>query len=153
MVTMQTVDDFIAQKKLAVVGVSRNKQKFGNTVYRELKEKGYTVYPVNPYAEKIGDDTCYASLNDLPETVDGAVLVLKPEQTEAVVRDAKEAGITRIWMQQGAESGAAIEFCEQNGIPVISKLCILMFAEPVASFHKIHRFFKNLFGRMPAANA
>ena len=153
MATMETVNEFVSQKKIAVVGVSRKPQKFGSGVYRELKEKGYTVYPINPNAETIGDDTCYPSLKELPEAVDGAVLVVHPEQTDAVVRDAKEAGITRIWMQQGSQSQSAIDYCDENGISVVSKHCIFMFAEPVTSIHKFHRFFKKVFGGMPAATA
>lgn len=149
MTTMQTVRDFLAEEKLAVVGVSRNPQKFGNAVYRELKQKDYTVYPVNPNTETIGDDVCYPDLKSLPEPVGGVIMVVPPAQTEQAVRDAAEAGIKRIWMQRGSESGEAIAFCEQQGIEVVSKQCVLMFAEPVAAFHKFHRFFARLFGSVP----
>ena len=75
------VDDFVALKKIAVVGVSRKKAKFGNTIYREMREKGYWVYPVNPNADVIEGDTCYPDLLSLPEKVDGVIINVPPVQT------------------------------------------------------------------------
>ncbi len=143
------VDDFLAQEKLAVVGVSRKKRKFGNAVYKELKKKGYRVFPVNPHMDSLEGEPCFADLKSLPEPVGGAVLVVPPAKTEEVVKDAAAAGIPRIWMQLGAKSEDAIEFCKQNDITVISNECIIMYAEPVTSFHKFHRWLWKVFGKMP----
>jgi predicted CoA-binding protein len=140
----------MAEKKLALVGASRSGQKMGNAILNELKTKGYTVYPVHPQAEYIADEKCYPSLAALPESVGGAVIVVKPDQTERVVRDAHAAGIPRVWMQRGAESANALAYCRENGIDAVSRECILMFAEPVTSIHSVHRFFRRLFGAMPA---
>jgi uncharacterized protein len=148
--TMESVRGFLAEKKLAVVGVSRNPQKFGSAVFRELSSKEYTVYPVNPNAEKIGEEKCYPSVKELPESVGGVVIVVPPAQTESVLREVAEAGINRVWIQRGAESDGAAAFCHERGIDAVTGQCILMFAEPVASFHKVHRFFHKLFGKMPA---
>ena len=153
MVARQAIDSFLAERTLAVVGVSRSGAKFGNTIYTELKNRGYTVYPVNPNTERLGQETCYPDLQSLPVGVGGVVVVVEPAQTEQVVRQAKEAGINKIWMQQGAQSDAAIEFCEQNGIEVVSKRCIMMFVEPVESIHKFHRFLAKVFGTYPRATA
>lgn len=132
MTTRAAIDDFLAQRTLAVVGVSREGKGFGSMAYEELKAKGYRVFPVNPNAESIGGERCYPSLSALPELVGGVVVVVPPAQTEQVVRDAAAAGIERVWMQQGAESEAAIRFCEENGISVVHGECILMLSEPIA---------------------
>lgn len=153
MTPRQRIDSFLTEKTLAVVGVSRSRNRFGNTVFNELKDKGFTVYPVNPNAGMIGEDKCYPDLTALPAGVGGVIVVVKPEQTEQVVSQAKEAGIKKVWMQQGSQSQAAIEFCEQNGIETVSRRCILMFAEPVGSIHKVHRFFARLFGAYPKKTA
>lgn len=145
-----SVQDFVRQKKLALVGASRSGQKFGNTILNELKGKGYTVYPIHPDAESISGDACYASFAALPEAVGGVIVSVKPERTSGVVRDAHEAGITRVWIQQGAESSDAIAYCEEQGVDVITGECFLMFAEPVESIHRFHRFVKRILGRMPA---
>ena len=143
------VDDFIAQDTLAVVGVSRNKVKFGNVIYKTLKEKGYHVFPINPNAESILGDRCYPNLTSLPEKVDGVVVVVPPAQTEQVVKDAKSAGIQRVWMQHGAASAAAIRFCQENGLQEVHGECIIMFAAPKQFPHSMHRWVWGLIGKLP----
>jgi predicted CoA-binding protein len=149
MTSKATVDDFIGQKSLAVVGVSRNSAKFGNAIYKTLKEKGYQVFPVNPKAESIEGDRCYPTLSALPEKVGGVVVVVPPAQTEQVVKEAQAAGITRVWLQQGAESPAAIQFCQQNGLQTVHGECILMFASGKQFPHNMHRWVWGLIGKLP----
>jgi predicted CoA-binding protein len=145
----ETVNDFLVQPALAIAGVSRSGKKFGNTAYRELKAKGYRIYPVHPEAETIEGERCYPSFGDLPEHVGGVLVVVPPQQTEKVVRDAAAAGIRRVWMQQGAESEAAVQFCEQNNIAHVEGECILMFAQPQAFPHRLHRWFWSILKRLP----
>ena len=149
MTTRATVDDFLAQRTLAVVGVSREGRKFGNMAFRELRNKEYQVFPVNPNAEEVEGEPCYPSLQALPQEVSGVLIVVPPEQTEQVVRDAAEAGIRRVWMQQGAESEGAIRFCEEQGIRAVHGECILMFAEPTGFGHRMHRWVWGLLGKLP----
>ena len=149
MVSKRAIDDFYSSKKLAIVGVSRNGNKFGNAAMKELINRGYTVYPVNPNTDNIDGDKCYSSLTNLPDKVDGAVIVVKPEESGKVVKEAKAAGINNIWLQQGAESNDAVSFCNNNGMNVVYGECILMFSEPVAGFHKFHRTVKKIFRKLP----
>ena len=142
MTSKTTVNDFLSQHVLAVVGASRNPNKFGSSIYRELKKKGYKVLPVNPHAETVDGDPCYPNLAALPETPGGIVVVVPPAEAEKVVQEALAVKITRVWLQRGAESPEAIRYCAANGIQVVSGECILMFAEPAAFYHKIHRFFR-----------
>jgi len=143
------VDEFIAQQALAVVGVSRDRNKFGNVAYRNLKEKGYRVFAINRGLDSVEGDPCYPNLAALPEKVDGVVIVVPPRETEQVVREAEAAGIKRVWMQQGAESPEAIAFCESHGLSVVHGECIMMFAPPVKSVHRFHRGVMGLFGQLP----
>jgi uncharacterized protein len=147
--TKSAVDNFISQKTFAVVGVSRDKRKFGNTVYTELKKKEYKVYPVNSGANEIDSDKCFASIKDIPEKPDAIILCVKPEKTETVLKEAVEIGIKNIWMQQGSESEEAINYCKENNVNLIHNECVLMFMEPVGSVHKFHRFLWKLFGKLP----
>lgn len=149
MSTRALVSDFVAQRTLAVVGVSRSGKKFGNAAYRELTAKGYTVHAVHPEAEAIEGAPCWPSLAALPKPVGGVVVVVPPAQTAQVVREARAAGIPRVWMQQGAESPEAIRYCEEHGIAVVHHECILMFAEPLGWFHRAHRGLWRLLGRLP----
>lgn len=149
MTSKAVVDDFLSQRKIALVGISSKKKKFGNIVCKELKSKGYEVFPVHPQADTIDGESCWPTLAALPEPVDGVVLVIPPPETEKVVQEAAAAGIRRIWMQQGAESDNAVRFCEENNIAVVHGECILMFAEPLGFVHKLHRWVWGLLGRLP----
>jgi predicted CoA-binding protein len=149
MTSKTAVDDFVSQKTLALVGVSRQSKKFGNYALRELTQRGYRVFPVHPVAEIIEGEKCYPSLRQLPEAVGGVVAIVPPTQTEKVVREAAAAGIKRVWMQQGAASPDAIRFCQESGISEIHGECILMFASPVKSVHNVHRWVWRLLGRLP----
>jgi hypothetical protein len=143
------IEGFLSQKNLAVVGVSRSGKKFGNTAYQELKAKGYRVFPVNPHAETVDGDVCYASLKELPETVGGVLIVVPPKETERVIHEAVDTGVRWIWMQRGAESEEAIRLCEDHGLNVVHGQCILMFAEPSGVPHRLHRWIWKLIGRLP----
>ena len=151
--TQVEIYDFLSQRSLAVVGISRNTKKFGNAIYRTLKQQGFKVYPIHREADSIEGDRCYPALKALPEKVGGVVLCVPPVQTEKLLQEILEAGISHVWMQRGAESYAAIRFCEKNGITAVHGQCILMFAEPVKSIHKFHRWVTRLIGRYPAGSA
>ena len=146
----KVIEDFIAQKKIAVVGVSRKKTKFGNAIYKELKQKGYNVFPINPYINAFEGDTCYPDLLSLPEKVDAVIINVPPAQTEKVVREAKQVGINKVWLQQGSQSDEAVRFCKENGIDCVSNECILMFAQPSAFMHRAHKWVWGVFGKLPA---
>jgi uncharacterized protein len=147
--TRQDIQDFIAQKTVAVVGMSRAPQSFSVNAAKELRSKGYRIFPVNPNATEIHGEKCYPSLGALPEKVGGALVVTPPAATEKAVREAFEAGVPHLWIQQGAESKEALAFCKEKNLKAVSGHCILMFAEPVGAFHRVHRWFKNLFGGLP----
>jgi len=144
------VEDFVAQKKIAVVGVSRKKTKFGNAIYKELKQKGYSVFAINPHMNTFEGDVCYPDLLSLPEKIDAVIINVPPGQTEKVVREAKQAGINKVWLQQGSQSDEAVKFCEENGIDCVSNECILMFAQPSAFIHRAHRWVWSVLGKLPA---
>ena len=149
MVAQATIEDFLSQKKMAVIGASRTGNKIGNSVLKELPAKGYTLFPVHPQMEYVGDAKCYPSATALPEPVDAAFIAVSPVKSINAVKDAHAAGITKLWIQQGAQSEESLQYCADNNIQVVSGECIFMHVEPVESIHKFHRFFRKLFGRMP----
>lgn len=149
MTSKKLVEEFLAQKKIAVVGVSRKKTKFGNAIYRELKQKGYQLFPVNPNMTTYENEVCYPDLYSLPEIIDAVVINVPPAQTEKVVREAKEIGINKLWLQQGSHSESAIKYCEENGMDYVSNECILMFAQPSAFIHRAHKWIWGALGKLP----
>lgn len=149
MIARAVVDDFLAQKDLAIVGVSRSGEGFGNVIVKELDQKGYTLHLVHPEVDQIGGRACVASLAEVAEKVGGVVLVTPPAQTEKLVGEIADLGIKRVWMQQGAESEAAIRAAEERGLSVVHHHCILMFAEPAHWIHRAHRWMKGVSGGLP----
>lgn len=141
------VEEFVKSKRFAVVGVSRDQKKFGNTIYKELKSRGYEVFGVNPSMREIEGEKCFQNVSELRDRVDAAVVCLKPDSVEPILREAAEAGIHLVWLQQGAQSRRAFETGKSLGLNVIGGKCILMYTEPVHSYHAFHRFFVKLFGK------
>jgi len=149
MVTKKQIDNFLSLKSLAVIGVSRSDRKFGNTIYKELKRKNYTVYPVHTEMSSIGNDICYKDLKSIPYTPEGLLISVSREKTTDIIKEAYSAGIKNIWLHLMSESAEAIEYCRDKGINLIYKECMFMYLQPVVSIHKFHRFIRKLFGKMP----
>jgi hypothetical protein len=141
------VQEFASFKRLAVVGVSRDDKKFGNLIYKELKERGYQPFAVNPAISEIGGDKCYPNLSALQGMVDGVVICIPPAKVPAVLQEAASVGLKHVWIQQGAGSPEADKVGQELGLKMINGKCIMMYAEPVQSFHKFHRFFAKLVGQ------
>ena len=142
----QLISEFISLKRIAVVGMSRSGKKYGNMATRELVAKGYEIYPVHPEAQEIDGLKCYPSLKSLSGKVDGVWISIPPQKVNAVLEDAAEMGLKNIWLQQGAWSKDVQQTIDRLKLPVVSKKCILMYAQPVKSVHKFHRTIKSIFG-------
>jgi len=149
MPTRSEIDNFLAQKRIALVGVSRNPKQFANMVYNALKKRDYHLYPINPNAETVEGDKCYPNVAGLPEQVDGILVMLPPAAALDVVHQCADAGITRVWLGNGAVSPEAVQFCRERRIAVVDGACPMMFAEPVGSVHRFHRFILKLMGALP----
>jgi predicted CoA-binding protein len=125
MISRERLDEFIRGQRWAVVGASGDRSKFGNITFRELQSRGKRVYPVNPKASEVEGETCYPNLAALPEPVDRLLVEVPPKQGESVVKEADAVGIKNVWFQPGAESDAALAYCEAHGMEAISGHCIL----------------------------
>jgi predicted CoA-binding protein len=142
------IDDFIASKRIAVVGMSRSGKKFGNMACKELISKGYEIYPVHPEALQIDGLNCYPDLKSLSGKVDGVWISIPPKNVPPVLEEAAQIGLKNIWLQQGAWSKEVQETIDKLDLPVVSKKCIMMYAQPVRSVHKFHRTIVGIFGKL-----
>jgi predicted CoA-binding protein len=148
------VEDFLAQKRIAVAGVSSaDSSQAANMIYRRLRDSGYEVFAVNPKAEQVEGDTCYPDLKSIPGNVDGVVISTPPEAAEEIAKECAEVGVPRVWMHRsfgkGSVSDAATRFCDEHGIAVIPGGCPMMFCEPVDFGHKCMRWALRLTGGLP----
>jgi hypothetical protein len=144
----QAIQDFISCKRIAVVGASRNEKKFGNMAFKELKQRGYQVFAVNPQASDIDGQPCYPNLKALEGQVDGVLITVPPDRGIHALQEAAELGIHRVWVQQQADSPELLAAGKELGLNLVTGKCILMYAPPVRSFHGWHRAFVKLFGKL-----
>ena len=148
MATLKQIEEFLGSGPIAMAGVSRNPKKFGFAAFRELKEKGMNVIPINPHADEIHGSKVYRDVKSLPDNVGGLIIMTNKQQTAGVIREAKEKGIKHIWIQQMAESKDVLKELEGSGINYITKECILMHYKP-HSIHKFHAAIRKFFRTFP----
>jgi predicted CoA-binding protein len=120
------IREFIDQRVWAVVGASTDPAKYGNQVFRSLHDAGYTVFGVNVGGGTIEGQQLYRSLADLPQTPAVVDTVVPPGVAERIVQQCVELGITRVWMQPGSESEAAITYCHEHNIQVVHHACAMI---------------------------
>jgi uncharacterized protein len=150
----EAASEFLSNKRIAVTGVSRNPQGHGsNVVYQRLRERGYEVFAVNPNAEEVEGDRCYASLKSIPGGVSAVVIGTRPERAEATMHECVELGIKHVWMHRsvggGSVSKAATDYGLQQGVAVIPGGCPLMFEPVDDGGHRAMRFVFTLTGAVP----
>jgi len=148
MVTLKQIEEFLASEPIAMVGASRNPRKFGFMAFRELKEKGLNIIPVNRNAAEIHQVKAYPGIASLPPEVRGLLIMTQKRETAEAVREAKARGFKQIWIQQSSESTEALQELEGTDINYITGECILMYHKP-HGIHKFHRAILKFFRRYP----
>ena len=144
-------EEFLAQERIAVAGVSRTRQDAANLIYKKLRDTGHQVFAVNPKADEVEGDVCYPNMQAIPGGVDGAVIVTKPELTEQIAHDCVAADVPRVWMHNNtfmpsSVSETAVQFCHDRNIIVIDGGCPMMFLD---FGHKCMRWVLGAMGRLP----
>jgi len=120
------INEFMAQKRFAVVGATNDTNKYGNEIFRNLTSRGYEVYPVNPRLKELEGTKCYPSLSSIPVKVDVVDFVVPPPVTEEILKECKDLELNRIWLQPGSESEAAVDFCNENNLKVVHDVCVML---------------------------
>jgi len=150
---LEIIEDFLAQKRIAIVGVSRDPASDSAKLFEELCRRGYDALPVNPNMAEFQGRRCFPRVQDIQAPVDGVLIMTTPDVTEAIVNDCAAAGIRRVWMYRatgkGSVSAKAISFCKERGIEVIPGQCPFMFLPGSAGVHRFHGFIRKIIGRYP----
>ena len=153
------VQDFLAQKKIAVVGVSDKRETGCNLAYNKFKENGYQVYAVNPRISTFNGAPCYPDLNSIPDKPEAVFILASPKVTDQIVQQCVDLGVKHVWMHcmMGTRPGLAagmtsvsqeaVEKCKANGIAVIPGSCPNQFLKPDFG-HAMMRGMWRLFGFM-----
>jgi uncharacterized protein len=141
------IQEFIDSKRIAIMGASRTGKKFGNMIADELKPKGYEVFLVHPEAKEIAGQVCYPNIAALKDQVDAVLICLPPAKAKQAVQDVADAGLKKVWLQQGSQSPEVLALTKQLGLSTVAGKCIMMYADPVSSLHGWHRTFAKIFGQ------
>jgi predicted CoA-binding protein len=148
-------EEFLSQHRIAVAGVSRDSKQPANLTYRRLRDTGHEVFAVNPHADELEGDRCYASVGAIPDSVDGVVVVTPAAASADVVRDCAAVGVPRVWLHRGMGPGStsdeAVAYCRAHGISVIPAGCPCMFGETADPGHKCMRAMLRVSGKLPRA--
>ncbi len=145
----EAASEFLAKRRIAVTGVSRQPQGHGsNVVYKRFRSRGYEVFAVNPNADEVEGDPCYPDLRSIPGGVDAVVIGTGPARALAAVRECAELGIEHVWMHQpvfgpGSVSDEAARYGREHGIRVIDGGCPCMFGPTADVGHRIMRHIPN----------
>lgn len=150
----EAASDFLAHKRIAVTGVSRQPASHGgNVVYNRLRERGYEVFAVNPNAQRVEGDVSYPNLAAIPGGVEAVVIATGPDHAGGTVQECVQLGIGRVWMHRSVDRGSvahsAAEYGRDHGLEVIEGGCPLMFEPAADGAHKVMRFVFTLAGRVP----
>jgi predicted CoA-binding protein len=150
----QAASQFLATKRIAVTGVSRKLEGHGaNVVCQRLRDRGYTVFAINPNADQVEGDPSYHDLKSVPGGVEAVVIGTRPEIAADTMRECVELGVYRVWMHRlygtGSVSDAATQYGRENGITVIDGGCPLMFDPTADAGHKVLRLFSKATGKVP----
>ena len=152
---LRQVEDFLALKRIAVVGVSRDPKQISYTLWQELRQRRYDAIPVNPSATEIDGVPCFASVTDITPPVEGALIVTTAAVAEQVLEQCAAAGITKVWLYGGLGGGATsdktVRAAEALGLDAVSGLCPYMFLPGTPAFHVMHAWGKKLTGSYPKA--
>jgi predicted CoA-binding protein len=149
----EAVDEFLAQDRFAVAGVSRSGKVPANSIYHRLKDAGYTVFPTNPTTDEVEGVPCYPDLKSIPGGVNGVMIATHPRVALEIVEECAELGINYVWFHrsfgQGSFAEEALSYCKENGIKAIPGGCPMMFVGKVDIGHKCMRWFMEVTGSLP----
>ncbi len=152
-VSKEQIDKFMSQKKIAIVGFSRNTQDFTRNLSRDLSARGYELYPVNPNASEIEGKKCYPNVASIEDEVNAAMIFTKGETLSTNLDEAVNKGIKHIWLnfekELSVDLSSKVENYDKRGINIIHGYCPYMFIENPQFFHKAHRFLVKLFNSFP----
>lgn len=151
----EQVQEFLAQKRIAVAGVSSTKPDAANLIYQKLRDNGYEVYAINPKVDTVEGDPCYPDVRSTPQPPEAVVIATTPAAAEQIAHDCVEVGVKHVWMHHSISflptsvSDTAVAYCQQNGIEVIAGGCPMMFVEPVDFGHKCMKVMSRWTGVLP----
>ena len=123
LIVSNPVDQLLALKTWAVVGLSNNSERAAYRVSKLLIEKGHQVIPVHPKAETVHGQQGYAKLSDIPFAVDVVDIFVNSELAGEVVDSAIEIKAKGVWLQLDVIDEAAVDRAGKAGLISVMNRC------------------------------
>lgn len=147
------VDEFLACRRIAFVGVSRNKDDFSRALFREFRKHGYEMIPVHPATSEIEGIPAAATVEQISPPPEGVLVMTPGKESREIVEQCHRAGVKHVWLYKAVTAGSvtpeAVEACDQYGIHVVAGECPFMFLKGSGLVHTLHRGFRQLTGAYP----
>jgi hypothetical protein len=145
----EIINNIVSSKKLALAGLSRNPKSFSRMVFKDMKQKGFEVLPINPNSGIIDETYCYKTINDIPEGTENLLIMTAKAHTDEILKTAINKGFKNIWIQQGSETkNSELIASDLKFTNLVTKQCIFMFNNP-SGIHKFHKSINKFFGLLP----
>lgn len=152
--TLTQIQDFLAKKRVAFIGVSRNEKDYTRNLFRHMNAAGYDVIPVNPNASEIEGMKCYNQVSEITPAPEAALILTPSMPLETILSECSNAGIRNIWVYNGRDKGEKVkqaeDYCRDNGISFVSGFCPFMFMKDSSFIHRFHGFVTKLTGSYPS---
>ena len=150
---LSTIKEFLANKRIAMIGVSRNKKHFSRNLMNGMIKAGYDIIPVNPHGDEIDGEKCVDKIGKINPPIDNVIIMLKKELVLNALRDCNRADVKNVWVygMRGATDVdvKAIEFCKEKDINLVAGYCPYMFLDKTGLPHRIHGLIWKIIGLYP----
>ncbi len=150
--TRAAIDSFLSERRIAMIGVSRNERHFSRVLWRAFRERGYEVTPVHPAAPEIDGVRGVAEIAEAG--VKAALIVTPPGEAERVVGECARAGVKKVWLfgaaGPGCATAAAVAAAAAHGLEAVEGECPMMWLEDTGWAHGAHKLLRRVLGRLPA---
>jgi hypothetical protein len=121
-------------RRVAVIGASNDRRKYGNKAVRAFRAQGYTVYPINPHETSIEGLVAYAKVTDVPGPVEMATMYVPPDVGLTIVDDLARKGVTKVWFNPGSESAALVARAKALGLAPVEECSIVAIGDSPANY-------------------
>ena len=121
-------------KTVAIVGASSNRAKFGNKALRAFVNQGYTVVPINPTETEVEGHRAYASVMDVPGSIDIATIYVPGAIGVRVMEDLAKKGIPEVWLNPGADDRRVVDKARSLGLKTVVHCSIIAIGESPARY-------------------
>lgn len=151
--SLPAIREFLAQHRIAVIGVSRTGKEFSTKLFTDLQRAGYDVVPVNPNASEISGVRCFTRVQDITPAADAALIMLPSDRAASAIRDCAEAGIRRVWLYgfrgPAKIDRSALQTCGELGLTTVAGYCPYMFLPNGPWIHRLHGWVARITGAYP----